>query len=46
MKTKTTLILSILFTIFLSFTVQDKITVIGEFDGAEEYGYNFIVLKS
>ena len=46
MKTKTTFVLIILFAIFSSFTVQDKITVIGEFDGAEDYGYNFIVLNS
>ena len=46
MKTKTAVVLSILFTFFSSFTVQDKTTVIGEFDGVEDYGCNFIVLNS
>ena len=48
MKTKTTLVFSILFialTSFMSFN-QDTQSIIGEYDGHEDYGYNFIVINS
>ncbi len=48
MKTKTTLFFSILFITLTSFTslIQDTQYVLGEFDGHEDYGYNFIVINS
>ena len=48
MKTKNTLIFSMLFialTGFMSIN-QDTKSIIGEYDGHEDYGYNFIVINS
>ena len=48
MKTKTALFFSILFIALTSFTslIQDSQYVIGDYDGHEDYGYNFIVINS
>lgn len=48
MKTKTTLIFSILFITLTSFMGlnQDTQSIIGEYDGHEDYGYNFIIINS
>ena len=47
MKTKTALFFSILFISLTSFTslIQDTQSVLGEFDGHEDYGYNFIFIN-
>ena len=48
MKTKTALFFSILFIALTSFIDlnQDIQTINGEYDGHEDYGYNFIVINS
>lgn len=47
MKTKITLVLAVLCIALTSFTTmnQDRITVDGQYDGNDAYGYNFIVLN-
>ena len=48
MKTKTTLVFSILFIALTSFIGlnQDTQSIMGEYDGHEDYGYNFIIINS
>ena len=48
MKTKTTLVFSILFIALTSFIGlnQDTQSIMGEYDGHEDYGYNFIIMNS
>ncbi|MBQ0788535.1 MAG: hypothetical protein KBT69_13635 [Oceanihabitans sp.] len=47
MKTKITLVLAVLCIALTSFTTlnQDRITVDGQYDGSDGYGYNFIVFN-
>ena len=48
MKTKITLVLAVLCIALTSFTTmnQDRITVDGQYDGSDDYGYNFIVFNA
>ena len=48
MKTKTTLVFSILFIALTSFISlnQETQSIKGEYDGHEDYGYNFIIINS